>query len=121
MKQKMRALHQKLNLATYAKDKVTRFRLNPGLDFNDEGVSIPVPIMYRFYHLARAYDLPQLRNFSPTGTVAVDFIAMRFMITEIQALQELIDDPVVQFYGDQLTTYMSHTSVDAKSRLLFSI
>ena len=120
MKQKMRALQHKLTLATYAKDKVTRFQLSPASDISDLGVCVPVPIMYRFYHLARAYDLPQLKNFSPTGNVAVDFIAMRFLITEIQALQELVDDPVVQFYGDQLTTYMSGTSVDTKSRLVFS-
>ena len=120
MKQKMRALHQKLDLATYSRDKVIRFKLSTHLDPDEEGISIPVPIMYRFYHLGRAYDLHQLKNFIPTGISAIDFISMQLLIAEIEALQELIGDPVLKHYGDQLVAYMSGTSADTKSRLIVS-
>ena len=74
--------------------------------------------MYRFYHIGRAYDLHQLKNFIPTGTSAVDFISMRFLMEEIKALRELIDDPVLKYYGDQLIDYLGGKFVDTKSRLI---
>lgn len=120
MKQKMRALHQKLDLETYSKDKVTRFKLNFHTDQNDEGISIPIPIMYRFYHVGRAYDLHQLKNFIPTGISAVDFISMRLLIAEIEALGELINDPVLKYYGGLLVGYIGATFTDTKSRLMVS-
>lgn len=121
MKQKMRALRQKLDLETYAKDKVIRFKLNFHPDQNDEGISIPIPIMYRFYHVGRAYDLHQLKNFIPTGTSAVDFISMRLLTAEIQAVRELISDPVLKYYGDLLVSYIEASSTDTKSRLIVSV
>jgi hypothetical protein len=116
----MRALHQKLNLATYSQDEVIRFKMSTNLDPDDQGISVPIPIMYRFYHLGRAYDLHQLKNFIPTGISAVDFISMKLLVAEIEALQELIDDPVLKHYGCQLVDYISGISVDAKSRLIVS-
>lgn len=118
MKQKMRALHQKLDLATYLQDRVVRFKLSTSVDPSDQGVSIPIPIMYRFYHIGRAYDLHQLKNFTPTGVTAVDFISMKLLVAEIEALKELINDPVLKHYGDQLVDYITGISVDTKSRLI---
>lgn len=118
MKQKMRTLHKKLDLQTYALDKVVRFKLNIHPDQNDEGISIPIPIMYRFYHVGRAYDLHQLKNFSPKDHCAVDFISMNLLVAEIEALMDLIDDPVLQHYGDQLIHYIGGASLDPKSRMI---
>jgi hypothetical protein len=120
VKQKMRALRQKLNLATYSQDKAIRFKMSTNLDPDDQGISVPISIMYRFYHIGRAYDLHQLKNFIPTGISAVDFISMKLLVAEIEALQELIDDPVLKHYGGQLVDYISGISVDAKSRLIVS-
>ncbi|RSZ57799.1 hypothetical protein HF313_24660 [Massilia atriviolacea] len=120
MKQKMRALHQKLDLVTYALDKVIRFKLNFHPDPGDEGIAVPIPIMYRFYHVGRAYDLHQLKNFIPTGSSAVDFISMKLLAAELEAVGELIDDPVLKYYGDQLIQYISGTAVDSKSRMIVS-
>lgn len=120
VKQKMRALHQKLDLATYSRDKVIRFKLSTHPDPDDQGISVPVPIMYRFYHLGRAYDLHQLKNFIPTGITAVDFISMRLLVAEIEALQEVIGDPVLKHYGNQLVDYISGATEDTKSRLIVS-
>lgn len=120
MKQKMRALHQKLDLATYSHDRVIRFKLSTSAEPGDQGISIPIPIMYRFYHIGRAYDLHQLKNFIPTGISAVDFISMKLLAAEIEALRELIDDPVLKHYGDQLVDYITGISVDTKSRLIVS-
>ena len=116
----MRALRQKLDLATYSQDKVTRFKLSANSDPDDRGISVPLPIMYRFYHIGRAYDLHQLKNFIPTAISAVDFISMKLLVAELEALQELIDDPVLKHYGDQLIDYIGGISVDTKSRLIVS-
>lgn len=116
----MRALHQKLSLATYSRDELIRFRSNNNSDQGDPGISVPIPIMYRFYHLGRAYDLHQLKNFIPAGISVVDFISMKLLAAEIEALQELIDDPVLKHYGGQLVDYIGRISVDTKSRLLVS-
>ena len=120
MKQKMRALHQKLDLATYSRDKLVRFKLTTHLNPEDSGISIPVPIMYRFYHIGRAYDLHQLKNFIPTGTSAIDFISMRLLVAEIEAVREMIHDPVLEHYGTQLIDYISANPEDTKSRLMVS-
>lgn len=118
MKQKMRALHQKLDLATYSQDRVIRFKLSTSADPSDQGIAVPIPIMYRFYHIGRAYDLHQLKNFIPNGVTAVDFISMKLLVEEIKALKELIDDPVLKHYGDQLVDYITGISEDTKSRLI---
>lgn len=76
--------------------------------------------MYRFYHIGRAYDLHQLKNFNPTGASAVDFISMKLLVAELEALRELINDPVLKHYGEQLTDYIGGSSVDTKSRLTIS-
>ena len=92
--------------------------MNSHPDPKDEGISVPIPIMYRFYHVGRAYDLHQLKNFIPTGSSAVDFISMKLLAAELEALRELIDDPVLKYYGDQLIRYMCGSSVDSKSRMI---
>ena len=54
MKQAIRALHKKLDLSTYAHDKMVVFTLKAAATAEREQlepVLVPVPIMYRFYHL----------------------------------------------------------------------
>lgn len=117
----MRALSRKLDIATYEMDKVTRFKLDILADPQGEGISVPIPIMYRFYHLGRAYDLHQLKNFIPTGSSAVDFISMKLLAAEIEGLLAVIDDPVLKHYGDQLVQYVGGTLVNSKSRLIVGV
>ena len=101
MKQRMRSLGRKLELATYAHDKVATFKLaSKALVPEAATVSVPVPIMYRFYHVGRAYDLNQLKNLQPSGNAAVDFISIQLLIQELEQVSELIDDPVLRHYGE---------------------
>ncbi|WP_156401398.1 hypothetical protein [Duganella sp. Root1480D1] len=86
----------------------------------DDGVPVPIPIMYRFYHIGRAYDLHQLKNFSPRECSAIDFISMNLLIAELEALRELINDSVLNHYGDQLIDYVKRHSIDSKSRMILS-
>jgi hypothetical protein len=116
----MRALHKKLDLATYAHDKMARFKLS-GRPDSEEGVSVPIPIMYRYYHIGRAYDLHQLKNFSPNGCSTLDFISMKLLVSELGALKELVNDVVLDYYSDQLVHYINGPCIETKSRITLSV
>ena len=101
----MRALHKKLDLQTYAHDKVVSFTFKSptvGPTGTLEPVLVPVPIMYRFYHLGRAYDLNQLKQLQPTGHSVVSFVPLQLLIQELEQVAEFVADPVVQHYSQCL-------------------
>jgi hypothetical protein len=58
VKQRPRPINKKLELSTYAHDKTVGF-IGRGGD-NAPIVHVPLPIMYRLYHLGRAYDLGRI-------------------------------------------------------------
>jgi len=121
MKQKMRALHKKLDLTTYAHDKQVEFEFKPsaGVALEDvTPVSVPVPIMYRLYHLGRAYDLNQLKLLQPTGTTAVSFVPLQLLGQELEQVAELVDDPVIRHYGALLGEIIRKTRHDTEGTLL---
>lgn len=122
MKQKMRSLGKKLELATYARDKLFMFRLASKLGTADqpgEAVCIPIPIMYRYLHIGRAYDLHQLKNLHPDHSGSVYFVEMQLLILELEQVSELVDDTVLQHYGNLLVTYLKSARTDTKDRLIF--
>ena len=101
----MRALHKKLDLATYAHDKMVVFTFRSPATIEREQpapISVPVPIMYRFYHLGRAYDLTQLKQMQPTGSSSVSFVPAQLLINELEQVAQLVSDPVIQHYSDLL-------------------
>lgn len=120
MQQRMRSLGRKLELATYANDKVATFKLESilgELGNVDGQVAVPVPIMFRYYHLGRAYDLHQLKNLHPTGTLSIDFTSTQLLIAELEQLSELVSDPVLRHYTNQLVPYLSSARGNTKDKL----
>jgi len=121
LKQRMRALGKKLELATYANDKLFIFRLaskSMTTEHPEEIVTVPIPIMYRYYHVGRAYDLHQLKNLRPTGDTSIDFISIQLLIQELEQISELIDDPVLHHYSGLLIPYLKSVRSDTKDRLI---
>ena len=121
VKQHIRALGKKLELATYQNDKQVVFAINSQIDLavgGESSVSVPLPLMYRYYHIGRAYDLHQLKNLHPTGASSVDFLSMQLLIQELQQVAELIDDPVLHHYSARLVAYLVSARSDTKSKLL---
>lgn len=117
----MRALGKKLELATYANDKPFIFKFaskSMSTEHPEEVVTIPIPIMYRYYHIGRAYDLHQLKNLQPTGDTSIDFISAQLLIQELEQIMELIDDPVLQHYSGLLILYLKGARSDTKDRLI---
>lgn len=117
----MRALNKKLDLNTYAHDKTVTFTFRSANDPDSqsfEPIHVPVPIMYRFYHLGRAYDLNQLKQFQPKGISAVPFVPMQLLIQELEQLANLVSDPVIQHYSNLLSTSFAKVRHDTRSVLL---
>lgn len=116
----MRSLAKKLELGTYAHDKVVTFRLASRV--NELGnansyVAVPVPVMFRYYHLGRAYDLHQLKNLHPAEAHSIDFISIQLLVQELEQVSELIDDPVLRHYGNQLVSYLTAARGATKDNL----
>ena len=121
MKQHIRALGRKLELATYENDLKVDFTINSHIEpavGNESPVSVPLPLMYRYYHIGRAYDLHQLKNLHPTGVSSLDFLSMQLLIQELEQIAELINDPVLHHYSALLVAYLVSARSDTKSKLL---
>jgi cyanate lyase len=112
----MRALAKKLELSTYQNDKFVVLILYKQLGGAiSTSVMIPLPIMYRFYHIGRAYDLHQLKNLHPDGGKMVfDFIDIQLLIQEVEQICDLIADPVIRHYATILIPYLKLSSSETK-------
>ena len=114
----MRSLAQKLELRTYANDKLVTFQMTTSAGIAvDSVVGVPLPIIFRYYHLGRAYDLHQLKNLHPTGTVSLDYIALQLLIGELEQVAALVADPVIQAYNATLLPILKSGLTDKTSRL----
>lgn len=121
LKQRIRPLRQKLDIATYERDKVVTFRFMNGQSPSElvgEPILIPLPLVYRLYHIGRAYDLPQLTALHPTGKVAVDYFAMQLLISELEQMAKLVNDPALNHYGSLLLTLLSTERGNTKAYLI---
>lgn len=122
MHQRMRALSKKLDLATYARDKLVDFRIVCGGEVSDETmVSVPVPILYRYYHIGRAYDFHQIKNLQPTGSVSLDFVASQMLCAELEQVGELVNDPVIHAYNAKLLSLLKTARTNTAARLVMQL
>lgn len=120
----MRALGKKLEIKTYANDKMVTFRVESRVAIPGEpeaSISVPLPIVFRLYHIGRAYDLHQIKNLHPTGSVAFDFISQQLLTQELEQVAELIDDPVLHHFCDLLVPYLKAARADTASMLIVRI
>mgnify|MGYP001273024993 CR=1 FL=1 len=116
----MRSLGKKLEIATYAHDKVVTFRLTSRANEHgnaDSYVAVPLPIMFRYYHLGRAYDLHQLKNLHPAEAHTIDFTSIQLLALELEQVSELVGDPVIRHYGNRLVSYLAAAREATKDNL----
>ena len=124
MEQRRRSLCKKLELATYAHDKVVTFNFaskSKVLAQPGKHCSVPLPIMYRYHHVGRAYDLHQLKNLQPTGSSAFDFISVRLLVQELEQISGLMDDLVLRYYSRLLVPYLKSAAADTKDTLVLHV
>jgi hypothetical protein len=117
----MKPLSRKLELATYAHDKVVTFRfIRPSTNETQphNEVLVPVPLMYRLYHLGRAYDLHQLIALQPKGKSVIDFVSLQFLISELEQLTVLLNDPVIHHYAAELLSIFKGARQETKDMVI---
>lgn len=121
MKQRMRPLDRKLQLTTYANDKMTVFKYTSSQSEpagSERAVLVPLPIVYRLYHLGRAYDLHQLKNLHPSGSIVLEFVAIQLLVQELEQITDILADPVLRHYSSQLVALLVAKRSDTKGHLL---
>lgn len=122
MKQRTRPLNKKLSPETYAHDDVVTFRVGKTASPESQAlgpVVVPVPLMYRLYHLARAYDLRRIVPLHPTsGTVLIPYKDAASLGLELELLLDIVDDPAIGQYVGQLLELIANTRSDTKFSLL---
>lgn len=118
MKQRARPLNKKLMPETYASDDVVVFQAGKAASPESQAlrpVVIPVPLMYRLYHLGRAYDLPRLIALRPTdGKALVPYVQAQSLGLELELLASFVSDPALNHYTSKLLELIANTRTDTK-------
>src|SRR3569623_98429 len=107
---------------TYAHDDVVTFRVSKAASPESQALSpvtVPVPLMYRLYHLARAYDLRHIIPLHPTsGTVLIPYVDVQALGLELELVSSIVDAPAIDQCVGQLLKLVSNTRGDPKFSLL---
>ncbi len=112
VKQRPRPISKKLEITTYEHDQKVRF-IGRGSD-DAPTVQVPLPIMYRLYHLGRAYDLGRVAGLHPTGNMVVDYVNSQTLSLELDLLASFVQDPVLQYYVQELEQLLAYIRSDTK-------
>ena len=75
-------------------------------DGNNNGVEIPVGIVYRMYFIGRAYDFQAIKLIQPQGKVLITYINAQILISELEMLTGIVKDQVLEKYLDALLPYL---------------
>ncbi len=73
---------------------------------NNQGVEIPIAIVYRLYYIGRAYDFQAIKLLQPKGKTMIPYIESQRLISELEMLYEIVKDPVVEHYLKILLPYI---------------
>jgi hypothetical protein len=112
-----------LDIETYSRDRKILFRFSgtrePRKDIA-EGVEVPIAIVYRLFHLGRAYDFQAVKFFQPQGSSLIDYVRLQLLVLELETIAKIVNDPVVQHYLGVLLPFIKANRTDTKSGLLMS-
>lgn len=117
---KVKATDSLFSLRAYANAKTTTLQVvdNSERSFLSARIEIPVAIMYRLYHLGRAYDLQHLKLFRPNGQLILDFIQSQQVCSHLEFLNGFLIDPVVQHYTKPLVIALQGARAKSRSALI---
>ena len=124
MKQSPKPLSEKLKPETYAQDQMVRFEFKSSKESAlqvSEPVLVPVPLVFRIYHLGRAYDLHQLVAMHPTGSSSLSFLSMQYLNEELAQILKVVNDPAIHHYGKALTELITSVRQDTKGSLFVRV
>ena len=98
------AWNNMLELSKYEKADKTliQFVDNTQREKIGEPIEIPIPIMYRLYHLGRAYDFQTMKLLRPNSEMVLDRINILELYAEINFLEQVIKDPIITHFIDVL-------------------
>jgi hypothetical protein len=94
----IRPINKILDLSTYAGDPPVDFRLVGGDDHELSRVQIPVSVVYRLYHLGRAFDFQAVKLMHPGSMTRLEYPQLQLLITELEQVASIVHDPVSQHY-----------------------
>ena len=106
---KVKAWNGMLDLQTYEKADKAVIQLIDNLKREKIGdqIEIPVPIMYRLYHLGRAYDFQTMKLFRPQGKMILDWMNLQQLSSEIEFFNKVIKDPIISHFMEILTPLLN--------------
>lgn len=89
-----------LELETYetSQKSVVQFIDNIRREIIGNAVEIPVPIMYRFYYLGRAYDFQTMKLLKPNGKIILDRVQSLKIGSELELFSLIIKDPIIEHF-----------------------
>ena len=108
---RIKAWKNRLTLSAYESAPLSTLQIidNKSRELVGEPISIPVPIMYRMYHLGRAYDFQTMKVLMPDGKKVFDWHNLQQLKTEIENLGDVVIDPVISHYSNQLLASLNET------------
>ncbi len=108
---KFKAWKNRLSLSAYEQSPLSTIQIvdNKNRELIGEAISIPVPIMYRLYHLGRAYDFQTMKLLIPDGKKILDWHNLQQLIAEIECLSDVVIDPVINHYSSLLLAPLKET------------
>jgi len=100
----VKAWNGMLDLKTYEKADKAIIQLVDNLERKKIGeqIEIPIPIMYRLYYVARAYDFQTMKLFRPDGKIILDRINILKLSSEFEVLSEIVIDPILSHFSEIL-------------------
>ena len=91
----------------YEATKKVLFKLTFKIEGNDNnGVEIPVGIVYRMYFIGRAYDFQAIKLIQPQGKVLITYVNAQLLISELEMLTNFVKDQVLEKYLNVLLPYL---------------
>ena len=112
-------LNQILDLDTYSETRKIFFKGQPVSEVdNDEGIEIPVAIVYRMYYLGRAYDFQAIKLIKPQGKILIPYVDSQRLIAELERLPGIVNDPIIEHYLNMFLPYLRSKREYTKSGIL---
>jgi hypothetical protein len=119
---KVKPIDQILDINAYAHETKVTFRMvrTEQTQHNDQsyGVEVPISIVYRLFHLGRAYDFQTVKFLSPSALTRVEYVHLSTLALEFERIFEIVNDPVARHYLQLLLDLLKNNRQNTKTALL---
>jgi hypothetical protein len=118
---KVKPIEKILDIDSYRNDRKVIFRIvgpdQQPRDANDS-VEVPISIVYRLFHLGRAYDFQTIKLIQPGGMTRIDYLHLPLLTLEFEQIFHLVNDPVARHYLQTLLPLLKSKRHDTKTALV---